>query len=349
MIGKLLSKLNSMVTANINVMEVCGTHTVQIARSGLRALLPEKLRMLSGPGCPVCVTASKDIDRILAIADRDVIVLTFGDMMHVPGTESTLRHKNALRGNVKVVYSPYDAIPVAMNNPAKEFVFIAVGFETTAPSIASMLMEAKKSGIKNLSVASFLKLVPPALDGLLRIKERRIDGFILPGHVSTIIGIEPYLFIAEKFSTPAVISGFYPLDIVEALIMLVDLINNKKAKILNQYKRSVTYSGNVHAKNLIYRVFDVVDATWRGFGLLPSSGLKLKSSFREFDAFEKFSIPEFNSSEPKGCRCGEVLLGLRMPYECPLFSKVCTFSNPVGPCMVSSEGACSAYYNYARL
>ncbi|MCS7184507.1 MAG: hydrogenase formation protein HypD [bacterium] len=344
---KTLKKLEEISKLKMNIMEVCGTHTVQIARTGLRTLLPKNIRMLSGPGCPVCVTSQSDVDRIIRLAFEDVTVLTFGDMLHVPGTNATLIETNAIKGNIKVVYSPYDVIPIALNNPQKEFVFIAVGFETTAPAVASMTLKAKELGLRNLKLACFLKLVPPALRAILEIKERKIHGFILPGHVSTIIGIKPYEFIAKEFNTPCVISGFNPEDIVEALIMLVELINSDRADVLNQYKRSVEYHGNIIAKKLIYDVFEVTDANWRGIGVLEDSGLKLKDDFLDFDAFVKFSIPEFDSKDPYGCRCGDVLLGKILPYECPLFSKVCSVTNPIGPCMVSSEGACAAYYNYA--
>lgn len=343
----LKEQIKKFSSASVNIMEVCGTHTVSIARSGLKQLIPENIRLLSGPGCPVCVTSTGDIDRVIALSGiPDLQIVTFGDMIHVPGTKSSLEKMRAQGRDVRIVYSPMDIIRFAEKEPDSEFIFVGVGFETTAPSIAATVITAKQKNIKNFSVAPLFKLVPPALKTILDIKERKIDGFILPGHVSTIIGTQSYGFIAEKHHIPCVISGFEPLDILESLCSLLQMIQNKNIEIKNQYVRSVTKNGNETALRLIQTVFRIADSEWRALGKLPDSGLVFQPEFSEFDAFKKFNIPEFPSIEPKGCRCGDILLGLCGPTDCTIFRKKCTPSDPVGPCMVSSEGACAAAYHY---
>jgi len=332
----------------IRLMEVCGTHTMSIFRHGIRTLLPDTLTLLSGPGCPVCVTSQNDIDAFIALARiKDVIITTFGDLMRVPGTTSSLLLERADGKDIRVVYSAADAMKIAKENPAKHIIFLGVGFETTAPTIAASLLMAKEAGLKNYYVFSAHKVVPPALEALMQTDGIRIDGFILPGHVSVIIGTSAYRSFFERFQIPCVIAGFEPVDLLQAVNTLVRQIETCVPELANAYSRAVAVQGNLKAKNIMAQVFRPVDTTWRGIGRISQSGLKIKEAFASFDAEKRFEIPIFNSHEPMGCVCGEILTGMKIPPQCPLYKKRCTPASPVGACMVSSEGTCAAYYRYA--
>jgi len=326
--------ISESLDREIRIMEVCGTHTVNIFRFGIKTLLPENIKIISGPGCPVCVTPDFYIENAVNLAKSGIRILTFGDMVRVPGISSSLEEV----GNYEVVYSPFDIFGKIKNS--KEYVFLGVGFETTTPLVAWLIEELKRRRIKNVSVYSAHKLIPPPLEIL--DKESRIDGFILPGHVSTIIGRKAYLFLNK----PSVISGFEAEDILQSIFMLIYLIKNKKKGVLNQYKRSVRENGNLEAKKIIYDVFESVDSVWRGLGMIKKSGLEIKKEYKDFDAEKRYGLKEIEERKETGCRCGEVIKGEIEPVDCPLFAKKCTPERPLGPCMVSSEGTCSAYYKY---
>ncbi len=331
-------------------MEVCGTHTVAIFRSGIRNILPQNISLISGPGCPVCVTPDRDIDLAIEIARKDnVIFTTFGDMMKVPGTISSLERERAMGADIRVVYSSLDALDIAIKNPQKLVVLFGIGFETTSPTIASIIISAYKENISNFLALSAHKLIPPAMKILLDSGEVKIDGFICPGHVSTIIGSKPYQFIPENYGIPCVISGFEPLDILQSILMLVQQIENNEAGVEIEYNRVVHPEGNSVALKILDEVFAVGDAEWRGLGIVPKSGLYIKDKYRQFDALSVFDISVNTYAKSEECLCGEVLRGSIIPTDCPLFGEACTPDNPVGPCMVSSEGTCSAYFRYGRL
>lgn len=334
-------------------MEVCGTHTVSMFRSGIRSILPPSVKMISGPGCPVCVTADRDIDYMLAIARlRDTTILTFGDMMKVPSVDSSLEKEKAEGCDIRVVYSPLEILDVCRQNPGRNVVFFSIGFETTTPTIAAALKKAKQEKIRNLFVYPVNKLIPPAMKALLEMGEVRVDGFMCPGHVSTIIGADAYNPIAAGYNVPCVITGFEPLDILQGIYMLTEQasgMKNKKGKagVSVQYKRCVDGKGNTEAQRIMSEVFSVADANWRGIGVIPGSGQKLSDKYADFDAAVKFRIKLPEQKIKKGCRCGEILRGLIDPGECPMFGKACTPENPYGPCMVSVEGTCAAHYKYS--
>jgi len=328
-------------------MEVCGTHTVAIFKHGIRQLLPEKINLLSGPGCPVCVTPNADIDKAIALAkNAQVILTTFGDMMKVPGSYSSLSQVKAVGADIRVVYSILDALKIAENNSRKSVVFFGVGFETTSPTTASAILEAERLGIDNFFFLSVHKLIPPAMRALLDSDEVHIDGFICPGHVSTIIGSQPYEFIPREYGIPCVIAGFEPLDILQAIDMLLEQISAEEPRVDIQYRRAVRKGGNPIALKYLSTVFDVTDARWRGIGIIPKSGLKLGQHYKRFDADCAFKIVTRPPKEAAGCCCGDILRGVSTPHECGLFAKACTPEHPVGPCMVSTEGTCSAWYLY---
>ena len=344
-----IKDLSLLIDKKINLMEVCGTHTMAIGKYGIRKILPENIKLISGPGCPVCVTSISYIDTAIKLSKRkDVIIATFGDMMKVPGSFSTLEKERANGGQIFVCYSPYDSIEIARTNNDKKIIFLAVGFETTAPLIAQTIKIAEKNGLNNFFILSGNKLIPPVLEFLLKEKDTEIDGFICPGHVSVIIGSQAYRFISERFNIPCVISGFEPFDILYSIYLILQSIINNRPNVINEYTRAVKYSGNIKAKELIYQVFDVCDSEWRGIGIVKNSGLKLKKEYFKFDAYEKFNIKIENDKKEKCCLCGEILKGKKTPFDCPLFGKKCNPENPFGPCMVSSEGTCSAYYKYER-
>lgn len=336
------------------LMEVCGTHTMAIARHGLRELLPDGVRLVSGPGCPVCVTAQGQIDKFLAIGDGQVIKATFGDLVRVPGSPgragpSTLEAERASGTDVRIVYSPMDALAIAKENPGKQVIFFAVGFETTAPGVAASVLEAEREGIENYSIFCAHKLVPPALEALVSpgsAGESGISGFILPGHVSAIIGARAYEFLAREYRVPCVVAGFEPTDILQGILALLRQHLEGRAEIEIQYSRAVTPEGNARARQIMERVFQPCDAEWRGLGGIPRSGLDLREEYGTFDAEKRFPVEVPVFDEPAGCLCGLILQGRATPEECPLFGRSCTPVAPVGPCMVSSEGTCAAWYRY---
>ncbi|MDD5748344.1 MAG: hydrogenase formation protein HypD [Actinomycetota bacterium] len=336
-------KINSIPGKSV-IMEVCGTHTMAAARFGLRSMLRPRVEFLSGPGCPVCVTPDGEIDRARALAfEENVIIATFGDMMKVPGTVTSLSEAVARGARVKVVYSPLQALELAEKETEFRIVFLGVGFETTAPTVASTLLEAKKRVVKNFFVLSLHKLVPPALRALVSLPEFRVDGFLLPGHVSAIIGSKPYEFLPEEFNISCVIAGFEPSDILEAILRLI----SASQPVLDiQYSRVVRENGNEKALDVMNRVFEKKDSEWRGIGLIKDSGLALRDEFREFDAWQWPVLVHEEPRKKSGCRCGDVLCGFIKPLECPFFADECNPDNPLGPCMVSSEGTCAAYFYY---
>ena len=330
----------------VKLMEVCGTHTHAIARAGLKQLLHKWITLVSGPGCPVCVTSQRDIEKLILLARKpNVTIATFGDMMRVPGLDSSLERERAGGADVKVVYSPLDALDMAVRNPSSEIVFPAVGFETTAPGVASMLLKAQKLKVSNLSAVVSHKLILPAMEAVLQ-GGAAIDGFLTPGHVSVIIGSEAYGPLARKYRVPCVAAGFEPEDILEGVSMLTRMISENRADSVAQYTRAVSPGGNPRALEIMMKVFREDNAEWRGLGEIPRSGLSLKPEYSFFNALERFQIPEVSPVDISACRCGEVIKGLIDPNDCPLLGNACTPSNPAGPCMVSSEGSCSARYKY---
>ena len=334
----------------IRLMEVCGTHTMAIAKNGLRAVMPENIRLTSGPGCPVCVTANADIDLAIALAaNPDLTITTFGDMLKVPGSYSSLNDEKGNGADVRVVYSPLDAIELAEKNPQMEVVFISVGFETTTPIIAATIKRARDAGLENFSVYTANKTVPLALRAIADDPKIAINGLLLPGHVSTIIGLEPYHFLSAEFGVPGIIAGFEPLDVLQGIYMLLVQIAEGRSKIEIGYARGVREEGNPKAVATMDEVFEPCDAAWRGLGVIPGTGLRIRDEFAPFDAAKRFSpTPERPSRETPGCLCGDILRGILMPPDCPLFGNGCTPEHAIGPCMVSGEGSCAAYYRYNR-
>lgn len=331
----------------LTIMEVCGTHTMAIARYALRGLMPEGLSLISGPGCPVCITPTSIIDAAIEVSKMpDMVVATFGDMMRVPGREKTLEMRKAEGGDIRVVYSVHDLLHMAEEQKDSMFTFISVGFETTTPGIALSILEAEQRGFDNVYFLVANRLVVPAMDTLCSSGDTQIDGFLCPGHVSVIIGYGAYRSIAEKYHIPCVVAGFEPVDILMAIHDIVDRLSKKSAGVGNAYSRVVTEQGNRRAVEVMSRVFRPVSAEWRGIGDIPQSGLALRGEFSHMDALKKFQIDLRQSPEPKGCRCGGVLKGSIIPPQCALFGERCTPETPVGPCMVSSEGSCAAYYRY---
>jgi hydrogenase expression/formation protein HypD len=345
----LIERIKAASKHNIRLMEVCGTHTVSIFRSGMRSVLPSTISLLSGPGCPVCVTDQREIDAFIELARLDdVIVTTFGDLMRVPGSNSSLQKESAEGHDIRMVYSTFDALKIAQNNPAKKIVFLGVGFETTAPTIAAAIWQAYQMKVDNFSVISAHKLVPPALETLMSLEDVQLDGFILPGHVSVIIGLNAYRSFFDSYAVPCVVAGFEPADILQAIAMLIEMIESGRPGLDNAYPRAVTEQGNAKAQEILREIFEPADACWRGIGMIPQSGLKIRAEYAAHDAAQQF---ELRVPEPKiapGCACGDILTGKKIPPECRLYRKVCTPTDPVGPCMVSTEGTCAAYYKYHR-
>lgn len=343
----LIETIYRLAPEHATLMEVCGTHTVAIARNGIRDLMPEGLRLASGPGCPVCVTCNRDIDTVIALARiPNVTITTFGDMTRVPGSTSSLLAEQAAGRSVEIVYSPLDALAFAKAHPEREVVFVGVGFETTTPLVAMAIKRAKAMGLSNFTVFAAHKNMPGALELLVGDPTLELDALILPGHVSTIIGAEPYRFLAEKYGIPGVITGFEPVDVLQGIAMLVRQLHEGRAEIEIAYARGVMPEGNPVALAAIDEVFEICTATWRGLGDIPGSGYRIRDEFANFDAVRRFEPDVEPTRDPKGCRCGDVLRARIAPNECPLFRTVCTPENPVGPCMVSSEGSCAAYYRY---
>ena len=343
----LIETIHRLAPEHATLMEVCGTHTVAIARNGIRDLMPEGLRLASGPGCPVCVTCNRDIDTVIALARiPNVTITTFGDMTRDPGSTSSLLAEQAAGRSVEIVYSPLDALAFAKAHPEREVVFVGVGFETTTPLVAMAIKRAKAMGLSNFTVFAAHKNMPGALELLVGDPTLELDALILPGHVSTIIGAEPYRFLAEKYGIPGVITGFEPVDVLQGIAMLVRQLHEGRAEIEIAYARGVMPEGNPVALAAIDEVFETCTATWRGLGDIPGSGYRIREEFADFDAVRRFEPDVEPTRDPKGCRCGDVLRARIAPNECPLFRTVCTPENPVGPCMVSSEGSCAAYYRY---
>ena len=332
---------------DVTLMEVCGTHTVTIARNGIRSLMPEHVHLSSGPGCPVCVTSNRDIDAVIALSRiPGVTIATFGDMTRVPGSTSSLLKEQAAGRSVQICYSPLDALTLAKQNPNQQIVFVGVGFETTTPLVASIILRAARDNVKNFSVFSAHKNMPGALETLVNDPSLKLDALILPGHVCTITGTKPFEFLAKKYGIPGVVTGFEAADVLQGIAMLTRQLHEGRADIEIAYARGVMAQGNPTALAAIDEVFETCPATWRGLGEIPDSGYRIREKYAQFDALRRFQ-PEIEPTiEPKGCRCGDVLRARMAPNECPLFRKVCTPENPVGPCMVSSEGSCAAYFRY---
>ncbi|MFD1018377.1 hydrogenase formation protein HypD [Thalassobacillus hwangdonensis] len=329
-------------------MEVCGTHTVSFSKTGVRDLLSPYIDLTSGPGCPVCVTDQADIDQMIAYAKKEnVIITTFGDMMKVPGTRTNLYKERAEGADIRVVYSASQALQIAQEHPHKQVLLLGVGFETTAPSIALSIMRAKDEGVKNFFVYAAHKLTPPAVKSLINDDNHKIDGFILPGHVSVIIGREGWRLL-EEHQIPAVISGFEPIDLLTSTYLLTKEMEQSDYTIKNNYTRNVKEAGNEKAKSILEEVFTISSPKWRGFGSLPFSGMEINSAYEEFDASKRILCETPKSRVVKGCRCGEIVKGKETPFDCKLFGKACNPDRPLGPCMVSSEGTCSTYFNYER-
>jgi hydrogenase expression/formation protein HypD len=346
---RLVDRIHRRSKKPIRLMEFCGGHTVTIFKHGIRQLLPSTIEMLSGPGCPVCVTANADLDKAIALAQLpDVIVATFGDMLKVPGSYSSLQEVRAEGGDVRIVYSALDALSVAQRNPDKSVVMLGIGFETTAPTIAASVLEASKEGVDNYYILSMHKLCPPVIKALLDSGEVRLDGLVCPGHVSAVIGSRPYDFMARDYGIACVVSGFEPLDVLQCVDMLVVQIEAGKPSVEIAYRRGVRPEGNERALETMNMVFETCGANWRGIGVVPESGMRLREEYRHFDAENAFEIEVPPPREPVGCICGDILRGVKTPLDCRLFRRVCNPENPVGPCMVSSEGSCSAYYLYGE-
>jgi hydrogenase expression/formation protein HypD len=343
-LGEQAGRLDRTVT----FMEVCGTHTHAIAAAGLRRLLPRKVRLISGPGCPVCVTPVDYLDRAEALAALpDVIIGTFGDLMRVPSSRGSLEQARARGCDVRVVYSPRDALAIAREHPTKRVIFLAVGFETTVPTVAAALAEAESKGIRNFQILPGSKLIEPPLRALVADGEVQVDGFLLPGHVSVVIGSNAYEFLRTEFGVPAAVVGFTPADILLGIQELVRQRVERAPRVANLYARVVRAAGNRHAQDLIARFFEPVDTRWRGLGDIPGSGLGVRARWAHRDASTiPVAVPQ--PREPRGCRCGEVLKGVVEPPECPLFDQGCTPDTPIGACMVSSEGTCAAWYRHER-
>ena len=346
---KLLAAMEELPLPETQIMEVCGTHTMAIAEAGIRSLLPKQVRLLSGPGCPVCVTPPEEIDAVLALStERDVILTSYGDMLRVPGSRrgDSLLRRRAQGADVRIVYSPMDALEIAAAEPEKQVVFLGVGFETTAPGTAAAALSAKERGLSNFTVLSLLKSVEPALRTLVTAESFAVDGFLCPGHVATIVGEDGFRFLPEEYAMPAVIGGFEAEEILTAVYLLLRQIAEHRPRIQNAYPRAVSEKGNVLAQEMLKRAFCPETVSWRGLGEIPQSGFRLREELSDLDAKKRFGIRPVPAAPQNGCRCGEVITGKLRPEECPLFGKVCTPEDPVGPCMVSSEGACAAAYKY---
>ncbi len=328
-------------------MEFCGGHTVTIMKHGIRQLLPPTIEMLSGPGCPVCVTDNADLDKAIALARvPGVILTTFGDMLKVPGSHSSLQEARADGADVRIVYSTLDALQIARDNPPRPVVFLGIGFETTAPTVAASVLQADQENLRNYHVLSLHKLCPPVIKALLDSGEVRLQGLICPGHVSAVIGSNAWEFISRDYGIPCVVSGFEPLDVLQCVHMLVSQVERSESRVEIAYRRGVRPEGNRRALELMDQVFETCPARWRGMGQVPATGLRLRDAYRRFDAESAFDFDPGPTLEPKGCICGEVLRAVKTPRDCQLFGKACTPASPVGPCMVSSEGSCAAYYLY---
>ncbi len=347
--ARLLDEIRAVTTRHWSLMEVCGGQTHSIIRNGIDQLLPETVELIHGPGCPVCVTPLEVIDKALVIAARsDVIFCSFGDMLRVPGSHQDLFRVKSEGGDVRVVYSPLDALKIARENPAKEVVFFGIGFETTAPANAMAVVQAKRQGLGNFSMLVSHVLVPPALEAILRQPSNRVQAFLAAGHVCSVMGYWQYPALAQRYQVPIVVTGFEPLDVLEGIRRAVQQLEDGRAEVENAYERAVTREGNLPAQQLLDQVFEVCDRGWRGIGVIPQSGWKLRDPYREFDAAIKFAVTDIQTQEPALCHSGEVLTGRIKPHQCPAFGVECTPRHPLGATMVSNEGACAAYFQYRR-
>jgi hydrogenase expression/formation protein HypD len=343
----LVEKIQRLSSRKVRLMEVCGGHTMAIRKYGIQNLLPDTIKLLSGPGCPVCVTEQVFIDKAIALARYpNHIITTYGDLIRVPGSESTLDREKALGSDIRIVYSTLEAIQIAKDNPSKKIIFLGIGFETTTPSTAIAIIQANQQNLKNFFVLSAHKTMPRAMAALIDTGSQ-IDGYIGPGHVSTVSGSKIYDYLVPKYNLSIVISGFEPVDILQSIYMLVEQLEKNRPGVNIQYKRAVTHNGNLKAQKIVEQVFKPSDAQWRGIGIIPESGLALKEPFAQFNAEINFDLKLETKPGPKGCLCGNILKGMNSPTDCRLFGKACTPENPVGACMVSSEGTCAAYYRYA--
>ena len=348
-VKEFIRAIHEKVTRPWQIMEICGGQTHSLLRYGIDDLLPDQVTLVHGPGCPVCVTPLEKIDKAIHIASQpNVIFCSFGDMLRVPGSRQDLLSAKAEGADVRIVYSPMDALELARKNPAREVVFFAVGFETTAPGIAMALHFALQENVENFSALISHVLVPPAMEAILSAPDNEIDGFLAAGHVCTVMGYEEYEPLAEKYRIPIVVTGFEPLDLVQGIYMCLSQLEAGEHRVENQYTRSVRREGNLAAKDLMRRVFTTIDQKWRGIGVIPRSGYGLQPEFKKFDAEEKFDIRDLQVDEPEECISGLVLQGKKKPYECPAFGTACTPEHPLGATMVSSEGACAAYYHYKK-
>lgn len=348
---RLAEQIAGLTDRPLKIMEVCGGHTHTIFKYGIEDLLPENITMIHGPGCPVCVIPLGRVDDAISIAERPgVIFTTFGDAMRVPGSRTSLLDAKATGADVRMVYSPLDALKIAKKNPDKQVVWLALGFETTAPSTAMTVLQAEKEGVENFSAFCNHITIVPALKALLDSPDLQLDGFLGPGHVSTVIGTRPYEFVPAVYGKPVAVSGFEPLDILQSVYMIVRQVIEGRAEVENQYARCITREGNRRALEVLFEVFEPRDYfEWRGLGSIAHSGMKLRRKYAAFDAELKFDVPGLRIADPKACQCGEILKGVKRPWECKVFGTACTPETPIGSCMVSSEGACAAYYNFGRL
>ncbi|HKI51341.1 MAG TPA: hydrogenase formation protein HypD [Geothermobacteraceae bacterium] len=346
----LLAAIETVVadySGQMTLMEVCGTHTMAIHQHGIRALLPGQVRLISGPGCPVCVTPVSYVDHAIALARQpETIITTFGDMVRVPGSTSSLLHEQARGATVKVVYSPLDALAIAEKNPDRTVVFLGVGFETTTPTIAGAILQASLRGVENFYVLTSHKTMPAPMAALTGDPELQVDGYLCPAHVSAIIGSAAYEPLAKQVRIPCVVTGFEPLDVLRGVLMLAKQIVRGEFRVENEYSRVVRPEGNTKARELLYRIFEPCDANWRGIGIIPDSGLRIRPEFARFDAARQLAAEVEEPVEHQGCLCGEILKGKVRPHDCPMFKTVCTPEDPIGACMVSSEGTCAAEYKY---
>lgn len=345
-----LEEIKNTVTQPWSIMEVCGGQTHSLVKNGIIEMLPKEVTMIHGPGCPVCVTPLRLIDKAVHLAlQENVILCSFGDMLRVPGSKKSLLEAKAEGGDVRILYSPLEAVKIAEDNPDKEVVFFAVGFETTAPANALSVVHAHRKNLKNYSILASHVLVPPAMKAVINDDESKIDGFLAAGHVCTIMGNAEYHPLSDEYKVPIVVTGFEPLDVLQGILMVIRQLEQHKAQVENQYSRIVKEEGNPNAQNMIFEVFEIQNQTWRGIGEIPESGYGIKEKYAQFDAIKKFNIDIEEAPENPECISGQIMKGIKKPFECAQFGKKCKPTNPLGAPMVSSEGACAAYYHFSGM